>query len=254
MKIRNIHVFLLIILTSCTKYDKSDIESLGILKEIENFKEYTIEVTAENQLDTILIKTFIYNNKGKLIESEMKYNRIDSDYIAKYKYNSKNELIQEIGKSNETESPIIINYKRFNDTVINMSLEMKMESYDLVFRINGQEIYSTNNILQKIITKEYYVNLGTKDTTINQISEIYYKNGFVNKSIWKSYDSLVPNSNYEFIRNEKNLITKTIIYSNENKTETTFDYEFDDYGSWIKQNEYDDGKLIKIKSRRITYK
>jgi len=244
----------LIILIGCQSYDKTEINKYGIYKEIKSFKVIDYKVLKDKVKDTIRTKVFKYNNKGQLIYSNIKSNKTDNEYITEYQYNSKKELIKEIGKGNEINEPIVVEYSRQNDTLVIFQSEIFEKDDNVIYKISGKEIYNSKNELERSETKNFHINLTTKDTINNSETIYLYNKGFVYKSNWISHDTMIPSSEYEYFRNSDNLIVKIIEIQEKKEIESTMEYEFDNFDSWIKQSVFENGKLRRIKERIIEYK
>ena len=244
----------LIILTSCQSYDKSEINKVGIYNEISNLKIIDCKVLKDNVKDTIRTKYFKYNNKGQLVYSKIISNKINNVYITEYIYNSKGELIKEITKGNEIKEPIIVEYNIKNDTLTVFQCEIFEKDDNVIYKISGKESYNSKKEKETSESKNFYIDLLTNDTINISETKDFYKNGFVYIKDWISYDTLMPSTKYEYFRNRDNLVIKIIETKENNEFESTMEYEFDNFGSWIKQSVFENGELIRIKEREIEYK
>jgi len=244
----------LILLVGCQNYDKSEINKVGIYKEISSFKVIEYKILKNNEKDTLRSKIFKYNNKGQLVNSKIISNKVDNIFITDYEYNSKRELIKEITKGNKITEPIVVDYRKRNDTLTVFQCEIFDKDDNSIYKTTGQELYNSKREKEISKSKNFFIDLSTKDTIKNSEIKDFYKNGFIYKTEWISFDTLMPSTKYECFRNNENLIIKIIETKDKKAFESTMEYEFDNFGSWIKQNIFENGELIKIKERVIEYK
>ncbi len=249
-------ILTLIFFMACQKHDDSKFEDIGIYKDINSFKIIMYKISDENEKDTFQIKQYKYNRQGKLIKSITTYPIYNDTFTSEYKYNSDNELIKEICTPSKTKQPYIIEYNKINDTLASFHLEINDENFTYIE--SGIDIYDSNNKIKQSKMKTFHFDLNKpNDTIVKTKSESFYKNGFCykkNSMYYNEYTDSINNVVSKYFKDDKNRLIKMIEISNGKETESIYEYEYDKYGSWIKQTTIENRKITWIEEREIDYK
>ena len=225
---------------------KSDLEESNLRGKVWKIQK-TIHRVGDNcrcpaaERDECNQASFVYNEKGNLIESCDIDNNGNIDFTYKYVYNKYGECLeidrfsgdQLMGKEvNIHDEGKITEVKEFNEKGINE----KIYKYE----------YSNNEVSDgRILNKAGYVIA----TFHNE-----YKNGQLVLQMEKdSIGEILSIVNYKWNTHNDKIETITTYPKAKSEYQLTYDYEYDEAGNWVKQTQLFDGEVVKIVMRDSTY-
>lgn len=226
----------------------------GRVKEYTKYKMSNKNLENNSVLrDTIFITTTKFNKKGKIIEYSSLYSYSNSTYKGKNIYDSNDRIIKEIGYYDNDE--IIVDYY-YKDTLL-QKIHSKSEIDSEIYEMNEQYFYNDKGILLKSIMLNISIENNDTVSSSNWISKydlnerLYETEGIMNNAL----DSMKRTLN-KFEYNDLGLQNKGFEY-NENDSLINVDvykYKFDEKGSWIEKENYENDTLKYLTTRIIEYK
>lgn len=257
-------IILTTLLISCNNEVLDTYTMQGLNGKVESYLETKYKVVGvsvkegkdEYTYDTLSVSNVFFNKNGK-IEKTIQQHLYENDFITVLEniYDEDNKIIKQIEKQGSTTYEIKYFHKgnrRIKKTIFN--------TIDSVFiNDNTKYTYNRNDRLIKIEKIFNTLDSITKDTLFfNSRVILYNPNGLRNE-----YHTILidknRNVNYEnvleYSYNNKNLEKEIRQYDEKGKLNNTqtFEYNFDDKGSWVKKKEYRNGEFKSKIIRVITY-
>jgi len=225
---------------------KSDLEESNLKGKVSKIQK-TIHTVGDNcrcpaaEKDECSQASFMYNEKGYLIESCDIDNNGNIDFTYKYLYNKHDECL-EIDKFS-------------GDQLMGKEVNILKEG-----RITEVKEFNEMGINEKIYKYEYLNNDVSGGKILNKSGDVVtsfqneYKNGQLASQMEKdSIGDILSIVKYKWNTHNDKIETITTFPKAESEYQLTYDYEYDEAGNWVKQTLLFNGEVIKIVMREITY-
>lgn len=199
---------------------------------------YTIADETPTASDTLVSN---FDEKGYLLESI-------------YKGNGRYELL----KIERDESYFILKKKRMSaaDELMNQeeySYDENGYVLELVYRNNNGEITSQqkNYYDEKGLCIKYETRYGNDTTNVRVTEQVYDEMDNLSELKQKSHGEIAYQAFYKY--NSQNQLIEKKEKMGEHAIRTTFEYENDSKGNWIKRTAHENGNVVAISTRQIIY-
>jgi hypothetical protein len=229
-----------------SELSKSDLEAANLKGKVWKIQK-TIHTVGDNckcpaaEKDECNQASYVYNEKGNLIESCDIDNNGNIDFTYKYIYD-KHDLCVEIDKF----SGDILRGKEVNTIQGGKIMEIKTinEAGRMInlykYKYAGNEL-SEGKILNK------------SGNVLTTFHNDYVNEQLTSRTVKDSLGNVLNITKYNWNSNNDKMETITSIPNDNSEYKIIFEYEYDNEGNWIKQTQLFNGEIVKIVMRVITY-
>lgn len=231
---------------SCNSHENSLEEShiKGNVRKIQETRYYgegTVENYKLGDKSDYGNGLYLYNEKGYLFEKQSFDESGNPNYITKYKYNEDDVLTEEdLYQADELVNKTEYSLEKGKAT------EVKLFDKNLKVSSVSKYIYSGKNISNGTILNG--------DGNVKSTFNCKYSNGLLTtQTVNDSLGKISVVVKYKW-NNKKYLTELLVIYTDDtSEYKTTYAYEYDSKGNWIKQIQLDEGEVDNIIIRKISY-
>lgn len=229
------------------------LDTPGLKGRVKRVTAYKLKVNKEKQYnDTVFVSTSKYNKKGKVFEylEDDPITASNPDYKGVFVYDKNNNRIKEIGVSEGVD--IVVDYVYQDTVLLRLFSKTELDSSDVQIELNEQYYYDRNNQLTTVVNTTVSLEKEKVDTISYFVSK-YDSNEKLVEQTFSSYGQFYSLEKFQY--NDFGLQEKVLVFNEMDSLIRTdvYKYKFDEKGSWIEKEQYENELLKYIVKRTIDY-